>query len=88
MRRGFSSLVAGLLLPISSHPRDGLFYTTGHHAPELHVLRRPAAGAILELVRVISVESEGQGIALDPVDSSLLWSIQRKTGEVLVSRLP
>jgi hypothetical protein len=70
------------------HPRDGLFYTTGHHAPELHVLRRPAAGAILELVRVISAESEGQGIALDPVDSSLLWSIQRKPGEVLVSRLP
>ena len=67
---------------------DGLLYTTPHHTPVLHVLRRPSAGARLELVRTISIESEGQGIALDPTDASLIWSIQRRTGEVLVSRLP
>lgn len=67
---------------------DGWLYSTPHHSPVLHVLRRPAAGARLELVRTIAVESEGQGIAFDPTDASILWSIQRKTGEVLVSRLP
>ena len=67
--------------------RDGRLLTAGHHAPELHVLRLPSAGATLVLDAVIPVESEGQGIALDPSDSTLVWSIQRKTSEVLVSRM-
>lgn len=67
---------------------DGLLYTTPHHTPVLHVLRRPVAGARLELARTIAIESEGQGIAFDPTDPALIWSIQRKTGEVLVSRMP
>ncbi len=66
---------------------DGLLYTTPHHTPVLHVLRRPTAGARLELVRTITIESEGQGIAADPTDATLIWSIQRRTGEVLVSRI-
>jgi hypothetical protein len=61
--------------------------TSGHHAPELHVLRLPTAGATLALEAIVPIESEGQGIALDPSDPTLLWSIQRKTGEVLVSRI-
>jgi hypothetical protein len=69
-------------------PSDGLLYTAPHHAPELQVLRLPAAGARLSLVRTLPIESEGQGIAADPTDDTLVWSIQRKTGEVLVSRLP
>lgn len=67
---------------------DGLLYTTPHHTPVIHVLGRPAAGARLTLVRTVAIESEGQGIALDPTDAALIWSIQRRTGEVLVSRLP
>jgi hypothetical protein len=35
----------------------------------------------------VAFESEGQGIAIDG-DTGLLWSIQRKTGEVLVSKVP
>ena len=66
---------------------DGLLYATPHHAPELHVLRLPATGTRLELVRTIAVESEGQGIAADPSDASLIWSIQRRTSEVLVSKI-
>jgi hypothetical protein len=66
---------------------DGRLLTAGHHAPELHVLRLPSAGATLVLDAIVPVESEGQGIALDPTDPSLLWSIQRRTGEVLVSRM-
>jgi hypothetical protein len=66
---------------------DGLLYTSGHHSTELYVLRLPRSGAVLDLVRIVPFESEGQGIALDR-STGLLWSIQRKTREVLVSKLP
>jgi hypothetical protein len=66
---------------------DGLLYTSGHHSTELYVLRLPKSGAVLDLVRIVPFESEGQGIAVDR-ETGLLWSIQRKTREVLVSKLP
>lgn len=66
---------------------DGRLLTSGHHAPEVHVLRLPRAGATLVLDAVVPVESEGQGIALDPGDATRLWSIQRRTAEVLVSTM-
>ena len=67
--------------------RDGLLYTSGHHSTELYVLGVPKSGAVLDLVRIVPFESEGQGIAVDR-ETGLLWSIQRKTREVLVSKLP
>jgi hypothetical protein len=66
---------------------DARLVTAGHHAPELHVLRLPTAGATLVLEAIVPVESEGQGVALDPADARLLWSIQRRTAEVLVSKM-
>ncbi len=66
---------------------DGRLVTTSHHGTELLVLKRPASGPVLELDAVVPFESEGQGIAID-AKTGLLWSIQRRTGEVLVSRLP
>jgi hypothetical protein len=62
-------------------------YTTGHHAPELYVLELPESGRELRLAGIISIESEGQGIAVDRA-AGLLYSIQRRTHEVLVSKLP
>lgn len=73
---------------------DRLLYTTGHDAAELYVLRLPKSGSRLELVAIVPMESEGQGIALDrparatDAGAGTLYSIQRKTGEVLVSTLP
>lgn len=73
---------------------DRLLYTTGHDAKELYVLRLPKTGARLELVTIVPMESEGQGIALDrparatAAGAGTLYSIQRKSGEVLVSTLP
>ena len=61
--------------------------TTGHHAPELYILDLPDAGTQLILHRILTVESEGQGIDYDP-RSRLLYSIQRRTREVLASKLP
>jgi hypothetical protein len=65
----------------------GLLYTTGHHAPELYLLDVPPSGRELTLRDIIPIESEGQGIALDR-EERLLYSIQRRTREVLVSELP
>ena len=62
-------------------------YITGHHARELYMLELPASGRELALAGIISIESEGQGIALDRA-AGLLYSIQRRTREVLVSKLP
>lgn len=62
------------------------FYTTGHHAPELYVLELPESGTQLTLRDIIAVESEGQGIAFDRI-AGLLYSVQRRTREVIVSKL-
>lgn len=66
---------------------ERLFYTTGHDAPEVYVVEVPATGNELKLRAIVQVESEGQGIALDR-DQGLLYSIQRRTREVIVSTLP
>ena len=67
---------------------DGLLYATGHDEAELYVLRIPRAGAALEFVEVLFVTAEGQGIAWDPSDPRVLYTILRSTREVVVSRLP
>jgi hypothetical protein len=67
---------------------DGLLYATGHDEAELYVLRIPRAGAALEFVEVLPVTAEGQGIAWDPSDPRVLYTIVRSTREVVVSRLP
>jgi hypothetical protein len=67
-------------------PGKGL-YTTGHHARELYVLDLPESGHELLLKRIVPFESAGQGIAVDRSDG-LLYSIQRSSREVIVSKLP
>lgn len=62
-------------------------YTTGHHTREIYVLGMPTSGNELRLREILPVESEGQGIAFD-AEAKLLYSIQRRTREVVVSRLP
>jgi hypothetical protein len=65
----------------------GRLFTTGHHAPELYVLQLPESGTELVLQSIVPTESQGQGIAFDPAEG-LLYSIQRRTREVLASKLP
>jgi len=64
---------------------DGLLYATGHDAAEVYVLRIPSAGSVLDLVEILPVEAEGQGIAWD--NDGLLYSIVRSKREAVVSRL-
>jgi hypothetical protein len=65
----------------------GRLYTTGHHAPELYVLDVPDSGTELVLRAIVPTASEGQGIGLDRA-TGLLYSIQRDSREVIVSRIP
>ena len=65
----------------------GKLYTTGHDARELYVLDLPASGHELTLKAIVPFESEGQGIAIDTAEG-LLYSIQRATRDVIVSKLP
>lgn len=66
---------------------DGLLYVTGHDEPELYVLRLPRMGSVLEWVETIPAPISGQAWVFDPTDPDLLWGIQRRSGEVVVSRL-
>jgi hypothetical protein len=67
---------------------DGLLYVTGHDRPELYVLRVPAGGGVMEHVATIAIPTGGQAIGWDGKDKRLLWSIERKTHELVASRIP
>jgi hypothetical protein len=65
---------------------DGLIYVTGHDRRELYALCLPTAGTRLELVAMHATATGGQAIGWDPAEPGLLWSIERKTREVVASR--
>jgi hypothetical protein len=67
---------------------DGLLYVTGHDAKEVYVLRLPPAGSVLVHVATINVGFAGQAFAFDRSDPGVIWSIDRPTREVVVTRLP
>jgi len=66
---------------------DGLLWATGHDAPELYLLREPATGSVLDLEEIVPVTAEGQGIAWDPVEPGLLYTVLRRSSTVVISRL-
>jgi hypothetical protein len=67
---------------------DGLLYVTGHDAPELYALRLPRNGPRLELVAIVPTVTGGQAIDWDPKAPRTLWSIDRRTSEIVASRIP
>jgi hypothetical protein len=69
---------------------DGLLYTTGHDAAELHVLRLPRAGVTLEHVTTIDVPFEGQGWAWDRSrrGERIIYGISRAQQQVIAARIP
>lgn len=69
---------------------DGLLYATGHDAPELHVLRLPRQGVVLEHVAVIDVPFEGQGWAWDRGvrGQRVIYGISRARKEIISARIP
>lgn len=65
---------------------DGFLYATGHDAAEIYVLAPPSAGSTLQLLDILPVTAEGQGIAWDPVEKDILYTIVRSTSTIIASR--
>lgn len=66
---------------------DGRLYVTGHDAKYLFVLEFPKAGSVLKWVDSIPMAGEGQSFAWDPAPGGRLYSIVKKTREVVESSL-
>jgi hypothetical protein len=66
---------------------DGHLFVTGHDARELYVLDVPETGGELLWRGTISISTAGQAFAWDQSDSGTLYTIERKTKEVVVSRI-
>ena len=66
---------------------DGMVWVSGHDAKELYRLSLPAGGGQARWEGIVGFVSRGQAFAWDPGRPQELYSIQRKTREVFVSRL-
>ncbi|WP_395332479.1 hypothetical protein WBP06_05035 [Novosphingobium sp. BL-8H] len=67
---------------------DGLLYVTGHDRPEMYALKLPAKGSVLEHVTTIALPTDGQAIGWEQGPARVLWSIERKSTEMVASRVP
>ena len=67
---------------------DGLLYVTGHDRPELYAFRVPDGGGVLQLVATIAIPTGGQAIDWDRGTPRILWSIERKTQQLVASKIP
>jgi outer membrane protein assembly factor BamB len=66
---------------------DGHLFVTGHDARELYVLDVPENGGELLWRGTIPISSAGQAFAWDEAEAGTLYTIERKTKEVVVSRI-
>jgi len=65
---------------------DGRVWVSGHDARELYVLELPPGGGVARWTGSVGFVSRGQAFAWDPGRPQELYSIQRKSREVIVSR--
>ncbi len=70
-----------------SFGRDRHLYITGHDEPELYVLDLPVEGDTWTWRGVIPITAPGQAFAWDRTEPGLLYAIDRKKKEVIVSRV-
>jgi hypothetical protein len=66
---------------------DGRLYCTSSKKPELLCLTVPADGSVLRLVEVVPVSLRGQGFAWDREQRGVIYGINRRPDQVVVSRL-
>ncbi len=67
---------------------DDLLYCSGHDRSELYVMEIPKAGSVLKLIRIISLDINGQGIAFDRTSPGILYGIKRSTKEIVSFKIP
>jgi len=65
----------------------GHLFVTGHDATEMYVLDVPASGGEMMWRATIPISAAGQAFAWERGEDGVLHSIQRKTKEVIVSRI-
>ncbi len=66
----------------------GHLFVSGHDAPELYVLDLPEGGGEMEWTATIEVSAKGQAFDWDRHEGGgVVYSIQRKSREVIVSRM-
>lgn len=67
---------------------DGLLYVTGHDRPELYAMRAPRTGTVLAHVATIRTVTGGQAIGWEVGTRRRLWSIERASHDLVLSRVP
>jgi len=65
----------------------GYLYVTGHDNPELYVLEFPEAGSVMRWIATVPIPAEGQAFGWDPKQSDVLYTILKRTREVIVGRV-
>lgn len=70
-----------------SFGQEGRLFITGHDAQELYVLGLPVKGDVWIWGGAIPISAHGQAFAWDRSAPGILYSIDRKTKEVIVSRV-
>lgn len=65
----------------------GHLYLTGHDNPELYVVAFPKAGSVMKWIATIPITAEGQAFCFDPGEPGVIYTIFRKTKEVVVGRV-
>ncbi len=70
-----------------SFGQEGHLFITGHDAQELYVLDLPVKGDVWIWGGAIPISAHGQAFAWDRSTPGILYSIDRKTKEVIVSRV-
>lgn len=65
----------------------GLLYATGHDHPQLYALAFPEAGSSLKWIASIAITTEGQAFGWDPVEKNILYTIGRRSREIIVGRV-
>jgi hypothetical protein len=65
----------------------GFLYLTGHDNTELYVVTWPKAGSVMKWVATVPFPSEGQAFCWDPHEPGVLYSVLKRTKEVIVGRV-
>lgn len=65
---------------------DGRLYLSGHDRAELYIVELPNAGSVIQHVKTVPIENEGQGIAWDRSEENIIYTIKRSSLRVVVSR--
>lgn len=65
----------------------GHLYVTGHDNTEMYVLGFPEAGSVMTWMATFPIPAEGQAFCFDPSAPDILYTILKRTTEVIVGRV-